>query len=163
MTSTWPWIATCKPDGTVRLLLALAITACSDDSPKGRLDQLTAESDIKCWSYFGCPYAGSMGSPPRVPVEQGVSCMNDALASGARAMASWGENDFHTDTENDTFVFTIDHQVKVVTSSALGPDPAEITAAPSCAGPFRIDQGFCGIVSDGAPVLVHALAWEGCP
>jgi hypothetical protein len=67
-----------------RLVVVVAVAGCTE-STEERLDRLKAEADIVCWEYSGCAGGSGAQYPPFVPIEQGVSCMNDALASGTRA------------------------------------------------------------------------------
>lgn len=91
--------------------------------------------------------------------------MNDALASGARAMASWGADDFGAYTYDGTRVFTVDHQIKVFTVHQFGENPHEVHELPNyCDGPFRVGTDFCGAYgSNGQLATVKGLAWDGCP
>jgi len=62
-------------------------------------------------------------------------------------------------------VFTVDHQVKVFTAVANGPEPpGDFEEAPSCDGPFRVGSSICAaMTSPTSFVPVNALAWDGCP
>lgn len=140
----------------------IGLLASCSDSPEERLEQFEAEVTIDCWTYF-CP--GTMPGPRPEPIDDVVACMNDALASGARARASWGADDFAAYTYDGTRVFTVDHQIKVFTVHQFGEDPAEIRELPNdCAGPFRVGPSLCGASgSNGQIISVQALAWDGCP
>jgi len=73
-----------------------------------------------------------------MPVAEGVTCMNDALASGASAMASWGYDDFDPWETRETYVFAIDHEVRVFISVAPGVDPAQVRELHGCTAPFVV-------------------------
>jgi hypothetical protein len=150
------------------VVCSLPLSGC-DDSVQERFERFNADADIVCWEYNGCAAKGGYGpatSPPSVPIEQGVTCMNDALASGARAVASWGTADFAANTLTGTYVFTVDHQIKVFELDTFSIDPTEYYERPSCTGPFRVDpDAICGVTDTGPGHLipVNALAWDGCP
>lgn len=148
-----------------RLLgIAVVLAACSE-STEERLDRFKADADVACWEYFGCASRYGQGTAPSIAIEQGVACMNDALASGVRATASWGVADAADDYGfRKTFVFTVDQQVKVFKSYQYAGGTPDVQEEPSCTGPFRIaEQSLCGYISAGFPVAVNALAWDGCP
>lgn len=125
-----------------------------------------AEADISCWSHH-CPDGpGAHYTLPSVPTEEGVACMNDALTSGARAVSSWSVDSFNPWGTANTYVFTVDHEVRSFTSYENGPNPPEdFQEAPSCDGPFRIGPGICAAIdpTTGGFISVDALAWDGCP
>ena len=101
-----------------------------------------------------------------MPTEEGVACMNDALVIGSRAMSVWGEEDFNTNTEGTTYVFTVDHQVTVFTSFQEGDYPPDVRESARCNGPFRIGPVVCKAIDSVNPlhfIDVNALAWDGCP
>jgi len=147
-----------------RLVFVLALVGCDSESAEERLDRFTAEAETVCWQ-FTCQAVLSP-PPPDVPIEQGLACMNDALATGARAMASWAYEDSLNFTEQ-IVVFTIDHRVKVFYSYPEGNDggPARVIEHPTCMGPFTIStRSICGIRdSNGGSTSVYALAWGDCP
>jgi hypothetical protein len=88
--------------------------------------------------------------------------MNDALASGKRAAASWSIDSFRSDSTGHTYVFTVDHQVLPFTSFQEGPDLGNFEELPSCSGPFRTGPGICSYLSPSGGGGVSALAWDGC-
>jgi hypothetical protein len=135
------------------------LTACGDTAQE-RLDELTAEADIDCWTYY-CP--GTQPGPPSVPIEDVVACMNDALASGARARASWGAEDFGRWTYEGTRVFTVDHRIVVFSVKVVGPTSEgdiEVHETQNCAGPFGPGNTFCAATY--SLIEVKDLAWDGC-
>jgi hypothetical protein len=135
--------------------LVLALTACTD--AEDRLDDMLAEADVECWSYY-CDGSNSTGLPG-VPTEAGVNCMNDALHNGTRAVSHWKVADFYHYTAESTYVFTVDSEVRVFTAFQDGKDDPSVRESATCSGPFRIGSGIC-IATGG--VTVHALAWDGC-
>jgi hypothetical protein len=133
------------------------------DSAQERLDSFKADTDIVCWEY-SCGDGTRPPPPPSVAIEDGLTCMNDALASGQRAMAAWAVEDFGAYTDDQMFVFTMDHQVRVFKSHQYGEESPSLHESPSCDGPFRIDeQPICETLAGTTPVVVKALAWDGCP
>ena len=118
------------------LVAAVLIAGC--ESPRERFDRLDEEVDIVCWEY-ACNPRNQGSGPPSVPIDRAVSCMNDALASGARAVASWSDYDFQYEVRTNHVVFTIDHEVKAFfLYSAPGEEHTD--EAPACTSPFRISD-----------------------
>jgi hypothetical protein len=146
----------------MRLLVVVVVIAGCSTSPRERLDRLEEEVDIVCWDYPCNNVHHLGGTPPPAPVERALSCMNDALASGARAVATWSEYSFVYNVEERGFVFTIDHEVKAFFVTFDYDD--HTNEVPACTGPFRIsDRVFCSYDSAGQHFDVNALAWDGCP
>lgn len=148
------------------VVVAVIMVGGCTESAKERFDRLKAASDTVCWNHWCTGGPGSTYYPPRIPVEQGVACMNDALASGARAMAWWGADSPSTGYDgNGTYYFTVDHQVEVFTSHQDGIDPFEFDESPSCTGPFVIGPDFCAAMDPNGPgfISVKSIAVNGCP
>lgn len=155
-------------------ILAIVVVAACGDSDRERLDRLRAEADIQCWRHV-CMHGPGAGHPePEVPTEDGVACMNDALATGARAAASWGIHEYNliSGTQTQTYLFIVDHEVRRfsmrIRYSDADDDPPDVHVEelPTCAGPVRIGPEFCTYRSpdpDGPDLPVNALAVDGCP
>jgi hypothetical protein len=137
--------------------VVLVAVGCTD-SPEDRLDKFEAEANIECWSYY-CP--GREPGLPTSSIDERLSCMNDALTSGARAKASWTVERIDGYTYDGMRVFTVDHQVKVFTVHGFADDPPEYVERRACNGPFKVGPDICGYGSQA--VSVQALAWDGCP
>jgi hypothetical protein len=145
----------------VRRLVVLALAACSE-STQERVERLQADAEVTCWTYH-CddgPYASN--GAPTMSTDEGVSCMNDALASGKLAVASWSTDNFRFDSTANTYMFTVDHQVLVFTSTQHGPDLGNFQEQPSCSGPFRTGPYICSYSSSGSAMGVYALEADGC-
>jgi hypothetical protein len=150
----------------MRFVVILALTACTE-STEERLDRLLTQADITCWSHHCEDGPGARYPYPSISTERGVSCMNDALASGESAVALWSIDRFNPWSTSFAYVLTVDHEVRVFTASAEGSDPPEnFRESPSCVGPFRIGPGICAAWDPANPgyfVEVNAIAWDGCP
>jgi hypothetical protein len=130
-------------------LLIFALAACTE-SDQERLDRYLEDAEAVC------AQASSYGIPAD-RAEQAVSCMNDALESGALVWASrewldsWGFVD-------RTYLFTVDHQVKIFDSHPNGsdgdPNPWAHERA-TCPGHFRVGER-------SWPNYAW-LSWDGCP
>src|SRR5262249_12831978 len=129
-----------------------------------RIDRFKAEADMNCWSYH-CNDGPTTGSPPAISIDYGVACMNEALASGASAMASMEIDVFNPWSTKYTWVFTVDHEVKVFTAFQRATEPLEdFRELPSCSGPFRVGPQICFAYDNTRGLIqVDGLAWDGCP
>jgi hypothetical protein len=146
-------------------LLPLALSACTE-SPEERFKQFETNTSIHCWSHFckGGPH--SQFPLPTVSTDDGVACMNDALASGAHAESWWAVEDSEGYRTSYTHVFAFDHVVTVFTSDQyLSDPPVGFKEQSGCAGPFRVGPSICvaGPLQGGGYIDVNALAWESCP
>lgn len=146
------------------LVVVLVVAGCGESAEES-LERFRAEADIECWQYFCDDGPGARFPLPSVPTEDGVACMNEALVTGARAIASWGDYDYNHYLTTTTYVFTVDGEVRVFTSQKIGPDPRDVSESPPCGGPFRVGAAICSAMVATPPyyVPVHALAWDGCP
>jgi hypothetical protein len=149
------------------MTIAVVIGAGCTESAKERFDRLKADATI-CWHHWCTGGPGSTFYRPQIPIEQGVPCMNDALASGALALAWWGVDNPVTGYDGrGTYYFTVDRQVDVFTSYEADPGShEEIDVSPSCTGPFVIGPGFCAAMDPDTPggiVSVERIAVNGCP
>jgi hypothetical protein len=148
-------------------VIVVALAGCTE-SDADQLADLKAQTRQSCWNYFNCENGGQSlaDALPETPVAQGVTCMNDAVASGASVIASWGYDEFNPWERNETFVFAIDHEVRVFVSVAHGPDPAEVRELHGCTAPFAVGAITLCTANDpnnpGLDEAVHAMAWSGC-
>ena len=148
----------------MRFGILLALAACGE-STEERLERLLAEADIECWKHTCQDGPGAYFPKPSVPTEEGVACMNDALASGARAVSRWSIDVFNPWSTRYTYLFTIDHQVEVVTAIQHGVDAVEVDESVTCSGPFRLGPSICSARDLDSPsgfIPVNALGWDGC-
>ncbi len=148
------------------LVIVVALSGCATKSDSDELDELIAAADV-CWQYNGCENGGQSGasSKPLVPIEEGVECMTDALASGITARATWGYDDFLAWTNHETHVFTIDHEVRVFVTSTQAEDPIQVRELHGCTGPITVGAQFCSATDHSSPygvVPVDGMAWTGC-
>lgn len=123
----------CAPGSRMCIGLVVVGLAGCVESTEDRFNRFKEEADVVCWMH-GC-WNGNYPSYVGAPVN--VSCMNDALASGTRALAMWSDQDSH-DHYSGTYVFTVDHEVRVFESHQTYMDPVEYSESPSCKGPFRV-------------------------
>jgi hypothetical protein len=155
-----------------RYVAILVLAACGE-SDEERLHRFEQEADTQCWHHLCLQGPGDGDLKPRAPTEEGVACMNDALATGARAAASWGVFDYSLThgTQTRTHLFTIEHEVRMfstrIISSENHPPEVHVEELPSCDGPVRIGPEFCMYRTgdpDGPEYLpINALAVDGCP
>ncbi len=147
------------------LVLVLAgLAGCADEpTPQDRVAKLDARIEIICWQYNDCATT-PIGGLPLVPIDQGISCMNDALASGTRAVASW----IYVDPSGAIvthYVFTVDHEASVFESVELDAGPVRWTEQDSCTGPFVLaGLAICPAYDEqGFIVSTFPIATTGCP
>ena len=124
------------------------------------------EADTTCWTYHcqdGPAYIYNGPSDP--PTEDGVACMNDALASGKTAFAGYGRDKFNPWSTTYTYMFAVDHEVHVFTSFAEGPeDPQGFEELSGCNGPFRVGPAICGYMDRAPPYgPISVFAPTACP
>jgi hypothetical protein len=137
----------------------LALVACTEtESPEQVFEDLVAKNEIDCGATSVT--TTSVRCLDQVEGQQALGCMNDALASGARAAFGVGslDSDFFT---MDTTMFTVDHQVLVYVSYPEGDGHHYAKYAveqPTCAGPFELSER-CG----GGPGSDFGLMLDGCP
>ena len=135
-----------------RFLGLVLLAGCSEH--EDRLDSFLARAEIECARYTCCPY-GECPVPDPAP-EAALACMNDALASGARAHVSFGGWS-GAPYSDGTHVFTVDHQVIAFTWwTSQATLEKEYSEGPACTGPFDLGDQFC---RGGA----RLLTWTGCP
>jgi hypothetical protein len=149
---------------SARLVFVLALAGC--ESTEERIEAFKADADVDCWHYSCDDGPGALYPVLTIPTEQGVACLNDALASGARAMAAWSIYQFNPWGTRLRYVFTVDHEIKVFTGYAVANDEPEFTEWPTCTGPFRIGIDVCAARDPAHPgqfVSVQDIAWTGCP
>ena len=152
-------------------ILAVVVLAACGVSDEERLDQLRAQADVQCWHHV-CQRGPGSGYPePEAPTDVGVACMNDALATGTRAAASWGIHEYghFSGTETLTYLFTVDREVRMFSMSITyvdhDPPDVHVEELPTCAGPVRIGPEFCKYRPDPhnpESLPVYGLAVDGC-
>lgn len=149
----------------VRFLVALLVLPACTESTEERVNRLLDQADKQCWAYH-CLDGPEFGTGHRGPsTDEGVACMNDALASGELAVTSWGIDHFNPWSTDYTYQFTIDHEVHIFTSFANGPEaPTDYREVQTCSGPFRAGPTVCGYLDSSAPNgWVDIVAPTGCP
>ena len=140
-------------------VVILALAACTEtETPEQVYEDLKAKVEIICGATSVS--VSSTRCFDQAEAQQALDCMNDALASGARAEFGLGslDSDFFT---KDTVMFTVDHQVEVYVSYPEGDghhDTKYAVEKPTCAGPFEISET-CG----GGPGSDFSLTLDGCP
>src|SRR5947208_12979532 len=93
-------------------LIVLALVAGCAQSAQDEMRELEDSTEIECWNVG--PSCAGVGY--QVSTDQALACMNDALAAGRRAEASWSIYDSKGYT-TDTHVFTTnDHRVRIFIS-----------------------------------------------
>jgi hypothetical protein len=123
------------------LVIVVALAGCTE-SDADQLADLKAQVGLSCWKWFSCENGGqSACAGPATPVADGVACMNDAVASGDTAMASWGVDIFNPWETREIYLFAIDHEVRAFLSIAPGPDPARVREIHGCTAPLTVTTG----------------------
>ena len=131
------------------LVIVLALSGCTESDADQLLD-LKDQTQLTCWRYFSCENGGQTACPPpATPVADGVACMNDAIATGKTAMAAWGRDTFNPWERRESYVFAIDHGIRVFTSVTPGVDPTEVTELHGCTPPFAASPGMESMTSSG--------------
>lgn len=141
----------------MRVLVVVLFAACaSDPAPEDRLADFNAMNQVECG---GHPFDRCT---PDAVGQQDFACMNDALASGARA--AYFETSLTSDWfDMSTTWFTADHEVHVFNDYPQGDghhDKPYAVEEPTCAGPFHAVQSRCPYNVGSADT---ALALDGCP
>lgn len=133
------------------LVITLALAACGTESDEDRLSELMSKAEIECGdSNYDC-----FQSPT---ADRVASCMNDALANGARA--------YFKDTRQEThgyyvytYTFTVgDHlETYALQDGSNFEEDAFVIETRTCTGSFHAG-GACrsngmSLVIDGCPAL----------
>lgn len=123
------------------VIALVTLAACTDPAPETDLDRfnaLLAKTPISCGGY-SLPNSDYCGLPDAA-ADRLLTCMNDALATGARAAASVSNLDSRWFYYSE-YMFTVDHEVQLfdyyaeATDHTNGPSATE---GATCAGPFRL-------------------------
>lgn len=85
--------------------------------------------------------------------------MNDAVARGITAMSSTEHYAYDPYTTDYTYVFTVDHEVKVITGHKYGENEVEYRAVRTCDGAFTVRERVCSQLTSTGTVYVAGLAW----
>lgn len=126
-------------------LALVVIAACAAETPEDRVHSLLAHAQINCGERYQTTWQSAC-TPWSVPPAQAAACMNDALASGARAVLtdSWQDGELFV---VDRYIFTIDHAVKVFDDHTDNPQHSGIVEQ-TCEGPFTSGTATCPILND---------------